>query len=183
MDNPKIRKTLINIHLFLAAFMAPAFILLAVSGGLYLIGNKGEVTKSDVALPAGATLDFKSASIEQEVRDLLKAGGINYKFEYVKDRGSRIDLRPTSKTYIEISQTPNGLKASRVKPYFQKSMMELHKGHGPKAFKTYQKLVALALLFVVLSGTFVGLFAKAYRRKTVIATGLGLIVFLGLALF
>jgi esterase/lipase len=62
-------------------------------------------------------------------------------------------------------------------------MMELHKGHGPKLFKTYQKLVALALIGVVLGGFMVGLLAKAYRRKTIVATVLGLLAFLGLALF
>jgi len=137
----------------------------AVSGGLYLIGNKGQTTKTDVALPAGAALDFKSTSIEADVRNLLNAAGIKHKFEYVKDRGRRIELRPTSKTYLEITQTPTGLKASKVKPNFQRSMMELHKGHGPKLFKTYQKLVALALIGVVLGGFMVGLLAKAYRRK------------------
>jgi hypothetical protein len=183
MDNPKLRKTLINLHLLFAAFMAPAFILVAVSGGLYLTGNKGQVSKTDVALPAAAVLDFKSASIEDDVRSLLSEAGIKHKFEYVRNRGSRIELRPTSKTYLEISQTPSGLKAARVKPNFQKSMMELHKGHGPKLFKTYQKLVALALIGVVLGGFMVGLLAKAYRRKTIVATVLGLLAFLGLALF
>jgi len=61
-------------------------------------------------------------------------------------------------------------------------MMELHKGHGPTAFKTYQKLVALALMAVVFGGFFVGLLAANYRRKTLIASGLGVIVFLLLAL-
>lgn len=182
MDNPNLRKTLVNLHLLFAAFMAPAFILVAVSGGLYLMGNKGAVSQTDVVLPAGASLDFKSATIEEDVRGLLSAAGINYKFEYVKDRGRRIELRPTSKTYLEISQTSTGLKAVRVKPNFQKSMMELHKGHGPKLFKTYQKLVALALIAVVLGGFMVGLLAKAYRRKTMIATVVGLVAFLALAL-
>ena len=94
MDNPKLRKTLINLHLLFAAFMAPAFILVAVSGGLYLTGNKGQVSKTDVALPAAAVLDFKSASIEDDVRSLLSEAGIKHKFEYVRNRGSRIELRP-----------------------------------------------------------------------------------------
>ena len=56
-------------------------------------------------------------------------------------------------------------------------MMELHKGHGPALFKTYQKLVALTLFFVIFGGVMVGLLAKAYRRKTVIALVFGAIVF------
>ena len=56
-------------------------------------------------------------------------------------------------------------------------MMELHKGHGPKIFKSYQKLVALLLLGVVLGGILVGVLAKAYRRQTTIAVVMGVVVF------
>ena len=61
-------------------------------------------------------------------------------------------------------------------------MIELHKGHGPLKFKTYQKLVALGLLGVVLGGFSVGLLAANYRRKTLIASALGLMTFFLLAL-
>ena len=37
------RKLLITLHLYLSAFFAPAVILVAVSGGLYLLGVKGNV--------------------------------------------------------------------------------------------------------------------------------------------
>ena len=57
-------------------------------------------------------------------------------------------------------------------------MMELHKGHGPKLFKSYQKLVALLLLAVVFGGILVGLLAKAYRRHTIIALAGGFISFI-----
>jgi len=57
-------------------------------------------------------------------------------------------------------------------------MMELHKGHGPQLFKSYQKLVALLLLGVVLGGILVGLLAKAYRRQTSIAVIGGIVAFI-----
>jgi len=182
MDRVKLRQNLVLLHLFFAAFMAPAFLLVAVSGGLYLIGNKGKVATTAVNLPAGTTLDFKSQSLEADVRSLFERAGIDEDFEYIKNRGDHIQTRPTSQKYIEIRQNSDGLKATHNVPNFQKSMIELHKGHGPKLFKTYQKLVALALIGVVLGGFFVGLLAKAYRRKTLVASGLGLIVFLILAL-
>ncbi|MEE9329902.1 MAG: hypothetical protein V3V30_07155, partial [Parvularculaceae bacterium] len=59
----------------------------------------------------------------------------------------------------------------------QASLMELHKGHGPQLFKTYQKLVALGLMVVVLGGLVVGILAPLYRRKTLIACGIGLLGF------
>ena len=104
--NKNIRKILVLAHLLLAGFMAPVFILLAVSGGLYLLGNKGSVTTQDISLPANATLDFKSATLRDDVDVLLKEAGIDHKFEYVKNRGTMIELRPTSRTYISIKTTP-----------------------------------------------------------------------------
>lgn len=183
MDNPKLRKNLINLHLLFAGFLAPAFLLLAISGGLYLIGNKGKFDAQPINLPATASLDFKSPTLEADVRELLSAANIDHKFGYISKRGSaKIHLRPTSRSFIEFNQTPNGLTASRVTPDFQGSMIELHKGHGPKLFKTYQKLVAMGLLGVVFGGVFVGLLARAYRRKTLIALGVGTVLFFILAL-
>ena len=176
------RKTLVNLHLIFAGLMAPAFLLVAISGGLYLIGNKGKTTDSRVALPAASALDFTSGTLDADVRALLARADIDHDFEYIKNRGTKIELRPTSRTYLSISQTPDGLEATRHVPDFQKSMIELHKGHGPKAFKTYQKLVAISLLGVVFGGVLVGLLAKAYRRKTVIAVVVGTAIFLVLAL-
>lgn len=184
MANPKLRNNLINLHLLFAGFLAPAFILVAISGGLYLIGNKGSFKSEPINLAADAALDFKSPTIDADVRALLDASAISHKFGYVKSRGAtKIHLRPTNRTFIEFNQTASGLTAKRVTPDFQGAMIELHKGHGPSAFKLYQKIVALGLLGVVLGGVGVGLLAKAYRRKTLTALALGTVLFFILALF
>ena len=56
--------------------------------------------------------------------------------------------------------------------------MELHKGHGPSLFTAYQKLVALALILVVLSGVWMGLASKVLRKKTGLVSLAGLVVFI-----
>lgn len=175
--SPKFRKLLILAHLWLAGLMAPAFALHAISGGLYLMNIKGEVSTERVALPSGAALDFESPELEADVRALLKSANLDHDFEYIRNRGTVIQLRPTSKTYLEFKQSPQGLQASRLKPDTVRSLMELHKGHGPLVFKTYQKLVAVLLVGVVIGGMLVGLLAKAYRRQTIIAVVIGTIVF------
>ncbi len=176
------RKTLINLHLLFAGFMAPAFLLFAISGGLYLVGVKGGTETTAVSLPAGATLDFESDTLEADVRALLQSADIRHRFEYIRNRGTRIELRPTSRTYLEFKQTPEGLTATRHDPDLQKSMIELHMGHGPSLFKTYQKVVAITLIGVVFGGVLVGLLARAYRRKTIIALVVGTVLFGLLAL-
>ncbi|MEP3653778.1 MAG: hypothetical protein ABJO36_02680 [Litorimonas sp.] len=181
--SPKFRKYLILAHLWLAGLMAPAFALHAISGGLYLMNIKGNVATERVSLPSGSELDFESVTLETDVRSLLENANLKSDFEYIRNRGTVIQLRPTSRTYLEFRQTPQGLSATRVKPDTVKSLMELHMGHGPQLFKSYQKLVALLLLGVVLGGILVGLMAKAYRRQTVIALVLGTVVFVWLGFF
>ncbi len=181
MTNPKLRKTLVTLHLLFAGFLTPAFLMLAITGGNYLLGNKGSIETQSLTLVEGASLDFQSASLHADVEKLLADSGIDHKFEYVKSRGAtKIHLRPTSRPYIEIEQTAVGLQASLNTPSLQAGFMELHKGHGPKIFKTYQKLVALGLIGVVLGGFLVGILAPAYRRRTLAATGLGTLIFFAL---
>lgn len=175
--SPKFRKYMVLAHLWAAGLMAPAFALHAISGGLYLMNIKGQVATERVPLPTDATLDFSSDTLESDVRQLLVDAKMDHDFQYVRNRGSLIQLRPTSRTYLEFKQTDSGLTATRVKPNAVKSMMELHMGHGPELFKTYQKLVALLLLLVVFGGVLVGLLAKAYRRQTVTALVLGIAAF------
>jgi hypothetical protein len=183
MNALKTRRLLINLHLIFAGIMAPAFLMLATSGGLYLLNIKGTTTDTPVALAEGAALDFKSETIDADVRALLVRNGIDHDFEYIRDRGQTIELRPTSRTYLSISQTSDVLSATRHDPDLQKSMIELHKGHGPTLFKLYQKLVALLLIGVVLGGVLVGLLSQAYRGKTIGALVIGTVLFLILALF
>ena len=42
------RKLLITIHMYLAAFFTPAVLLVAISGGLYLAGFKGDVEQKTI---------------------------------------------------------------------------------------------------------------------------------------
>ena len=180
----KLRQTLVTLHLLFAGFMAPAFLLVAISGGLYLLGNKGQTASQVIELPVSAKLDFTSKTLDADVRALLADAGVKPRFEYVKTRGDDvIHLRPTSRRYIEMTQTKDGLCAALMTPNLQASMMELHSGHGPKLFKLYQKFVALALLFVIFGGVVVGLLARPYRRKTIMALSFGTVVFWVLALF
>ncbi len=183
MTDPKTRKLFVTLHLIFAGLLAPAFLLLAITGGNYLLGNKGSFEKTPIALSQGASLDFKSSSLEDDVRKFLLDNDIDHDFEYVKNRGTTIQLRPTSRKYIEMTQSVEGLKASWVEPSLQAGFMELHKGHGPKLFKTYQKLVALGLIGVVFGGILVGLMAPAYRRRTIISTALGVLIFVVLVVF
>lgn len=183
MDNPKIRRLLILLHLYGAALMAPAFVLVAYTGALHMIGGVESETSQPIALPAGTQIDFKSPTAKDDVKALLKSVNVDHDFEYIKDRGSSAQTRPTSRPYVSFKKTDTGWTATKQTPNLQKSLMEIHKGHGPKIMRTYHKLVGFTLILIVFGGILIGLLAKAYRKKTIIASIIGMVVYFGLILF
>lgn len=171
------RSLLINIHLYLAALFAPIVLMLAFSGGLYLLGVKGSVEQTSVQLPAGAQLDFDSSTLQADVQSLLDGAGVSHEFEYIKRKGSVLYTRPTSREHYQITQSDTGLTVARNTPDLQAGLIELHKGHGPLAFKNLQKFTAAGLIIVLLSGVWLGLGSPRLRKPTLISSGIGLAMF------
>jgi len=177
------RKLLITIHMYLAAFFAPFVFLVAISGGLYLAGVKGEVEQQSIYVGPGVGLDTKATSLPDDVRQLLTDAGVTgYDFEYIKVKGSNLYTRPTSREHYVLALQEDQVEVFHAAPSLQFRLIELHKGHGPTAFKTFQKVFALGLLFVVGSGLWLGLSAPGLRRRTLVTGLAGTGVFLLLVL-
>lgn len=178
MNKTKLRNLLVLIHLYTASVLVPFILMVAVTGALKAARIDAEVVSSPIVLPATASLDFKSPSIEDDIRALLKQADIDIEFEYVRGRGNGLMTRPTSRPFVQFSQTPNGLTAKLQKPNLHYRLFELHKGHGPTWFRYYQIFAGIGLFLIVLGGVVVGLLSKAYRKPTVISTVFGTILFL-----
>ena len=172
------RKLLITIHMYLAAFFAPAVLLVAISGGLYLIGVKGEVEQETIYTSSSVTIDSKSTSLYDDVTAVLATAGVqSYSFEYVKVSGSSLYTRPTSANHYIIKLHNGALDVIHARPNLQSRMVELHKGHGPSAFKTFQKVFAVGLIFIILSGLWMGISGARLRRSTLLTATAGAVVF------
>lgn len=175
------RSLFISIHMYLSAFFAVFVLLVATSGGLYLLGVKGTVAKEPVytGLDASAltTALDDPGELKRAVADLLAEGGVDgYDFEYVKVKGSTLYTRPTSRAHYVI-ELGDEVSVTRAEPSLQAAMMELHMGHGPTAFKTFQKFFAGGLIFVILSGLWLGLSSSRLRGRTLAACGVGAAAF------
>ena len=172
------RKLLITIHMYLAAFFAPAVLLVAISGGLYLAGVKGTVGQEAIYSSSDVTIDRKSASLHADVAALLADAGVeSYSYEYVKVSGANLYTRPTSSDHYIIKLNESAVEVIHARPSLQSRMIELHKGHGPSAFKTFQKAFAVGLLFIMLSGLWLGISAARLRRSTLLTATAGAVVF------
>jgi len=172
------RQLLVKIHLYLATFLTPILLLIATSGGLYLLGYKGNVERQQVYQGAAAEINLKAEDKTAEIKRFLTEKNLNTNFEYVKDRGTIFQTRPTSKDYYQISIKGDTVTVVEEKPDFVKSMVELHKGHGPSLFKTLQQLTAIGLTFILLSGLWIALVTPPMRKTALLLSGSGLAVIL-----
>lgn len=177
MNTLKLRRILIQVHLYLAGFLAPAFVLVALTGALHLAQLEGGTQSTPITLPANTMLDSASPTIEADVRAVLEDAGVDVRFEYIRGRGDRFMTRPTTRDFVVFEQGSDGVSATLESPSFSYAMMELHKGHGPRIFRKYSIVAGIALFFVVIGGLAVGLLAKNYRKQTLISTAIGAIIF------
>ena len=176
------RRLLITLHLYLSAFFAGVVIVMATSGGLYLLGVEGEVDATEVGVVSGGGALLEDPSLEAVTAVLARAGIEGFSFDYVRGSGTRLYTRPTSRTHYVLEVDGDRIAVTRNEPDLQKTMIELHKGHGPTVYKTFEKLFAAAMLFIILTGVWLGLSAPRLRRSTLIAVASGLAVFIGLTL-
>ena len=176
------RALLIKLHLYLSAFFSAAIILVAVSGGLYLIGIKGSVEQAPVNILDGGSALMADPSHDAVSQALSRAGVSGFEFEYVKQKGAQLITRPTTRAFYTLDVREDEIIVQYNEPSLQKRMIELHMGHGPTAYKRYQQVFAAGMLFIMLSGLWLGLSSMRLRLSTALISGSGLALFLWLAL-
>ncbi len=178
MNKVKTRNFLVLVHLYFAAFLAPSFLLVGATGALYLLDADKPVQETPIDLPDGIVFDQDSPNFDAEVQQALKDSGVDLEFEYIRSREDSFVTRPTSRTFAQFEKTEDGWNATLKEPGMLYSLTELHKGHGPKAFRYFQIFAGISLFFVVIGGLIVGLLSKAYRGKTIVASLVGSGLFL-----
>ena len=175
------RKNAAKIHLYVASFLAPIILMISISGGLYLFGFKGTTENTIIESDSNYAFNISASNREQAVRDLLNHHGLDSSFEYVKQGGNSIFTRPTSEDSFVITMKNDSYSLTKVEPDLIKKLVELHKGHGPLAFKTLQKLTAIGLVLILLTGIILALSNKRNRKTSLITMGAGFALFLVLA--
>lgn len=183
MNKVKLRNILVTIHLYAAALLAPAFLLVGMSGGLYLADVKGKTQETTIPVPAGTKFNTESPTFEADVRAFLKARKVDVDFEYIRARGDNFTTRPTSRAHVAFEDKDGQLTAKYVQPDVLNAMMEIHMGHGPRAYRIFGIMAGLALLIVVLGGLLIGLLSPTYRKPTIISALTGSALFAWAAFF
>ena len=169
------RATVIKIHLALASLFLPFLLLIPLSGGLYLIDQKGEQIKTeafkvDVPVPSENPDDF--------FRQQFNERGLDFDFEYIRVNGNDLTFRPSSRVHYMASKSESGATVYKLEPDLIRRLMEIHKGHGPKLIKWLQTGFALAIILVTLSGVYLAINVPAYAKTMGICFGMGLLLVL-----
>ena len=172
------RKLLVTLHLYLAAFFTPMVLLVGITGGLYLFGIKSAGETTQVAALAGQTLNVpkEAAQAKEYIDGLLQQATIEHSYDYVRAQGPAATTRPTHRTHFQLRQADDGIQINKVEPNLMMTMLELHKGHGPQWFRTFEMIFALGLVLVMLTGFWLGLQSPMLRKPTLLLTVGGTVV-------
>jgi hypothetical protein len=180
-------RKLVNLHLAIAAFFFPMALMFALTGGLYTVEVKGSYTdtKHAVALStpfptelpalltlAGAELDARGIAHPSGRAGLRKAG-TSVELEWT-GAARDVALRPTSE--------PGRAELVIRETSAWRHLVQLHKAKGGAASRAFSVAWAVGLLLVLGSGLGLGLGAKAYRRRTLIGLGAGVLGFIAYVL-
>ncbi len=163
------RKTIFNIHFYLTSFFTPFLFLMAVTGTCYLLGKKGSSTSKLVREGIILSSDKKG-----QIKNLMNEIDPSYKYEYLKDRGSSIQTRPTTRDYYNLKQVEDGsFQIYKVKPSFLLRLIEVHKGHGPGLLKYFQIILGIGLSLIILSGLMLSIQMRNRVKSFWITSGTG----------
>jgi len=175
------RHHLITVHLILSTFFLPFLLMMPLSGVLYLTGlDKGEDPREEV-FQVEAQIPESKEEREAFFRNLFKEKGIDFDFEYIRDRETQFTFRPSSRThYVAHLKEPSTIVFEKVTPRFVTRMMELHMGHGPQLFRSFEILFGIGLIVIAISGIWLSFIVPAYRTKLFLSFCAGAVVFFSL---
>lgn len=173
------RKIITKIHLYLSAFFAPFLLVMAITGTCYLFGNKGKLEKEIVSSIAVGDEKINKEIVEAHIKEIDP----NYSFEYIKVKPGVFYTRPTTRDYFEIKKKGQAYIVYKVRPNLLASLIEVHKGHGPKLVKILEKIIGFVLMLILLSGVWLSLQLKRDRKITLVLMGSGFVVLAAMIIF
>jgi hypothetical protein len=174
------RHHLITFHLVLSTFLLPFLLMIPFSGFMHLAAGGESVTSEkvfDLTAPVPEDASERDAFLEKAFADK----GLDAGFERVVKKGERLVFFPLSRTHYEVQLTETGGEVFKVIPSLRRSMMELHKGHGPKLFRFFEMFFGIGLILMALSGVWMAILVPMYRGKLFWSFGIGALLFFAAA--
>lgn len=167
------RKIMIYAHLMIGSLFLPLMLLMPLTGSLYIWGYSGDVVKTEAFRVAG---EVPKDEKEQDVffKDIFKKQNVDFEYEYIRSGKGDYTFRPTTRIHYSAVQEGAEIVFTKVEPTLLRRLVELHKGHGPKLMRWFESAFGIALILVTLSGIWLAITVKTYRKATLLSFGLGL---------
>lgn len=186
MTLPQLRKGIVLLHTVLAAFFLPMGLMYAVTGGLYGLGIKGDyrVTEHELALESPLAPDLAAlVALAQQALDSrgiappsgsagVRRSGTSFHLEWTGSRRD-VELHPTA----DAGRALLKVKETDAHRFF----VQLHKAKGAEAFKWFAAAWMVGLVLLLLSGGFIAIATRPYRRMACTSAAAGLAAFALLA--
>lgn len=175
------RKTLIQLHLYFSGISTFILFLYISSGSLHLVGGL-EQESSEVVSHGIYQGNLDKKDIESFFKRQLESIEPSYHFDYIKGGGASYFTRPTTRTSYTLN-FENGAESYTIQkntPNFFKRVMEFHKGHGPVITRTLIPWISILFILTLITGLWLGLSVRQYRKVTLFTfvTGLGVVFLL-----
>lgn len=176
------RFKIVQLHMLLSSFVFPAVLLYIVSGALYTLDVKGSVAKQmfTVALekPFEPDLELLTRVIEKTLLDkalvspdgdsYLKKSKDGYKFHWGDLRYSVTAVVKKDTSLVEFTYRERSVLTQ---------VMRIHRAEAGTAFKFVSIMTVIGLLLVFMSGLYMAYTMPKFRNASLIATGLGVLIF------
>ncbi len=185
------RNLLIKIHLVMAATILPVVLMYVITGALYTAEYKPSSHDKafDVQLEAPLVRDIQL--LKDVVHDALAKRGIDdpdgkAKFKRDKKRGGQKFVWKGDNHTVSMWSHADNRAVVTIEvstPSWYKRLMWIHTADGGDALKIFSIIVAILLVFVLLTGVIVGLQVKLFRGLTLYSMGFGSLLFLAMMYF
>ncbi len=181
------RLKIVQLHMLLSNFVLPAVLLFMVSGALYTLGVKGSVAKQTftvvLAKPFVPNLEMISGVVEKTLAEKalvlpdadpsLKKSKGGYKFFLNGLRYSVTVVAKKGARSVELTYRERSLLTQ---------VMRIHRAEAGTVFKFVSIMAVLGLLLVFASGLYMAYTVPKFRKPSLIATALGVLLLLAVAL-
>jgi hypothetical protein len=176
------QKSLIAVHLWLAAFFLPIAVMFASTGALYTLSIKGSYEETTRSLELAQPLSPELSTLTAVVERALDEAGVEYPSgaASIKKAGTSFELEWTGASRdVVLKPSADPLSATLViketTPW--RHLVQLHKAKGSEVAKGISVLWGIGLVVILLSGLLMAWNVPIYRRKALAAGGLGLVTF------
>jgi len=171
------RLTLIKIHLYFSGIALVFIFLMSLSGSLHLfLGDEAKESFNIKSINTEMIND--KDSLENVFKEQLAKIDPDYNYSYIKGSASSLMTRPTTRDYYTIKLIDDSVSIQKHSPSLRMKVMELHKGHGVRFTRTILGIFGLFLIGAVLSGLYLGLSSKPFRKITILASLSGTVIYI-----